>query len=196
MPPGIASVAASSGKHSPMRSVVLSRLRRLRLLAKARGEARIDPSTAIGEGVEIEVARGARLTVAAGCSLEPHVRIFVRAGQLELGRGALVRERASIVAVSGVRIGERVEVGERAAIVDVRPSFGDVERPLREQDVLAEGIEIGAGARIGVAAVIETGARVQAGAAIAAGASVGSSTAAGADPPPRGAEGLRPGRRP
>ncbi|MHB1469498.1 MAG: acyltransferase [Solirubrobacteraceae bacterium] len=168
-----------------MTSTISSRLRRLRLLAGARGEARIDASTAIGEDVRLEVARGARLSVAAGCSLESHVRIFVRAGELELGRGVLVRERASIVAVGGVRIGERAELSERAAIIDVRPSTSEVERPLREQDVIAEGIEIGARARIGIAAVVETGARVQAGTTIGAGTTVGPTMPAETDAPAR-----------
>lgn len=137
-----------------------SRLRRARILRRAKGDAQIDRSARIGAKVHVEVDRGARLIVEPGCSLGDHVRIFVRAGTVELRAGASLRERSSVVGVDHVLIGERVDVGERAAIIDLEPGLADVEAPLRQQAVLARGIEIGAGALIAPAAVVETGARV------------------------------------
>jgi acetyltransferase-like isoleucine patch superfamily enzyme/ketosteroid isomerase-like protein len=147
-------------------------LRRLLVVLRTRGRASIDRSARIDAHVRIVVERGATLVIGPGCRIEPHVRVFVRSGRLELARGVVLRERSSVVVLDRVAIGERVDVGERAAIIDLRPSIADVELPLREQRVVSLGVQIGDDAVIGPAAVVETGARVAAGERVGAGVAI------------------------
>lgn len=147
----------------------LSRLRALRAARRAQGTLSIANSARIDVGVRIEVERGARLSIGSGCRLEPHVRVFVRGGLVEIGDGAVLGERSTLVALEGISVGERARVGAWATVVDFAPSATCSEVALRETQPISRPVEIGADAVVDAHAVIEAGARIAPGARVPAG---------------------------
>jgi len=139
---------------------VLWRLRALRASRRAPGSVIIARSVRIDEGVRIEVAPGARLEIGEDCHLEPHARIFVRGGCVELHDGVVLGERSTLVALQGITLRERARLGLRAAVMDFELDSAREEPDARSWPLEARAVEIGAGA------IIETGAVVGAGVSV------------------------------
>jgi acetyltransferase-like isoleucine patch superfamily enzyme len=148
---------------------LLSRWRAARASRRSRGSLTIARSARIDGGVRIEVERDARLAIGPHCHLEPHVRIFVRGGAVELHEGVVLGERSTLLAVKGITLRERARLGPRAAVIDFAPCAESSEVVLRRQGFQARSVEIGADAVIEVGAVVEAGAHVQAATRVAAG---------------------------
>jgi acetyltransferase-like isoleucine patch superfamily enzyme len=108
----------------------------------------------VERGVRFDVAPGALLVLGDGCRIGEHTRIVVQAGRVELGPGAVLGERCTLVAHRGVTIGARARLGQGAVIVDFDHVYADVERPIREQGLRAAPVTIGEDARIGLGASI------------------------------------------
>jgi acetyltransferase-like isoleucine patch superfamily enzyme len=62
-----------------------------------------------------------------------------------------------LVAHAGIEVGAGAVIGDEAVIVDFAPRYDDVERPVRQQGIVAEPVHIGAGARIGARAAVQRG---------------------------------------
>jgi acetyltransferase-like isoleucine patch superfamily enzyme len=146
-----------------------SRWRALRAARRARGALSIADGVRIDAGVRIEVERGARLSIGSRCHLEPHVRVFVRGGLVEIGDGAVLGERSTVVALRGITLGQRARLGAWATVMDFTPSPESSEIVLRETQPRSLPVEIGADAVIEAHAVVEAGARIAAGARVPAG---------------------------
>jgi acetyltransferase-like isoleucine patch superfamily enzyme len=73
-----------------------------------------------------------------------------------------------IVSHAGVELGPGAIVGDWAAVEGSRPTWADVERPVREQPLRRAPIRIGAGAVLGPPAFVGAGAAVAAGAVVEA----------------------------
>jgi len=147
----------------------LSKWRAIRAGRRAHGALSIANSARIDAGVRIEVERGARLSIGSGCHLEPHVRVFVRGGLVEIGDGAVLGEHSTVVALQGISLGERARLGAWATVMDFAPSATSSEVALRDTQPLSRPVEIGADAVIEAHAVIEAGARIAPGARVPAG---------------------------
>lgn len=139
----------------------------------------------LATGARVNAARGARVILGPGARLGPDARIEALGGVVRVGAGAVLGERAVVVAHAGVEIGPRAVVGDWAALTDVGPTWDDVERPLREQPLRSAPIAVGAGAVLGPHAALGPGARVAAGERVAPYAVLPAGEAAGGDPPAR-----------
>jgi acetyltransferase-like isoleucine patch superfamily enzyme len=137
-----------------------SSLRRLAASAGCRRRLHVDRSAHIGAGVRIQVSASASARIGPGCSIGDHVRIFVRSGELILGRQVVLEDWVTILVLHSVLLGDHVRLRERAAIIDMRPCYEEVELPVRKQGVAAAGVRIGAHAVLAPGAVVETGARI------------------------------------
>jgi acetyltransferase-like isoleucine patch superfamily enzyme len=120
----------------------------------------------VGRGVRLRANAGAQIVLGDGCRIGDGTRIVVQAGRVELGAGAVLGERCTVVAHSGVTIGARALLGDGAVIVDFDHVFEDVERPIRVQPLQSAPVTIGEGARIGLGASVLRGVRVGAGAIV------------------------------
>jgi acetyltransferase-like isoleucine patch superfamily enzyme len=147
---------------------------------RGRGRVRVEGRAYLGRGVRLAVAPGARLVLGAGCTLGEGVRVGVAGGEVRIGAGARIGERATLVALAGIVLGERCEIGPYALVADAGPGVADVERPIRLQPVRAAPIEVGAGARAGAHAALLAGARVGAAAVLGSYAVVADEVAPGA----------------
>jgi acetyltransferase-like isoleucine patch superfamily enzyme len=161
-------------------------LARLRLSRRPGVEASRD--IAVGRGVQVTVADGARLVLGDGCRIGERARIAVNRGLVEIGAGAVVGPRCRIVAHAGVTIGAGARLEEGAVVVDFDHVFDDVERPIRVQPLRASAVAIGDGARIGL------GASVLRGVSVGAGATVGPHAVVTRDVPPHVSVGGVPAR--
>ncbi|MDX6681489.1 MAG: hypothetical protein QOG94_1528 [Solirubrobacteraceae bacterium] len=120
----------------------------------------------VGRGVRLHANDGAQIVLGDGCRIGDGTRIVVQAGRVELGAGAVLGERCTVVAHSGVRIGASARLGDGAVIVDFDHVFEDVERPIRVQPLQSAPVAIDDGARIGLGASVLRGVRVGAGAIV------------------------------
>jgi acetyltransferase-like isoleucine patch superfamily enzyme len=159
---------------------------RLRLARRAGVLAGRD--IAVDREVQVTVAPGAQLVLGDGCRIGERTRIVVNQGRVEIGAGAVLGPRCTIVAHAGVTIGAGARLEEGAVVVDFDHVFDDVERPIRAQALRATAVAIGEGARIGL------GASVLRGVSVGAGATVGPHAVVTRDVAPRATVGGVPAR--
>ena len=120
----------------------------------------------VGRRASFQVNEGAELVIGDGCRIGEATRIAVAGGRVELGAGAVLGERCTLVAHSAITIGARARLGHGVVIVDFDHVFSDVERPIRAQPLESGPVTIGADARIGFGASILRGITVGAGAVV------------------------------
>jgi acetyltransferase-like isoleucine patch superfamily enzyme len=142
----------------------------------------------LGRGVRLSLAHGAQVVLGDGCRIGEHTRIVVNHGVVEIGAGATLGPRCTIVAHAGVTIGAGACLGEGTVVVDFDHVFDDVEQPIRTQPLTATAVTIGDGARIGL------GASVLRGVTVGTQATVGPHAVVTRDVPPRASVGGVPAR--
>ena len=97
--------------------------------ARSRGRLRVARDVRVARGARVRVARGARVVLEPGVVLGPESRIDALGGEVRLGAGARLGERAIVVAHARVEIGAGAVVGDWAALSDVGPTWEDAEPP-------------------------------------------------------------------
>ena len=120
----------------------------------------------VGRDVRLHANAGARIVLGDGCRIGDGTRIVAQAGAIEIGARAVLGERCTLVAHSGVSIGADAQLGHGSVIVDFDHVFEDVERPIRVQPLESTPVAIGDGARVGLGASILRGVSVGAGAIV------------------------------
>lgn len=143
---------------------------------------------AVARDVQFSVTPGARLLLGDGCAIGEGTRIVVNDGRVEVGAGAVLGPRCTIVAHAGVTIGAGAHLEEGAVVVDFDHGIDDVEQPIRAQALEAAAVTIGARARIGL------GASILRGVAVGEQAIVGPHAVVTRDVPPRTSVGGVPAR--
>ena len=136
-----------------MRSLATRRLLRLPGVHAGR-------DVVLGRDVQLSLAPGSELRLGDGCRLGEATRIVVNRGAVEIGAGAVLGPRCTIVAHAGVTIGAAARLDEGSVIVDFDHVFDDVEIPIRAQPLTATVVTIGAGARLGLGACVLRGVTV------------------------------------
>ena len=106
----------------------------------------------VGRRVRVDVARGARLVLGAGCVLGNGSTVLVRGGEVRLGAGTEIGDGCRIVADAGVVLGERCVLGPQAAVMDAEP--GRPPAPVS----IGDGVVLGPGAAVLAGAVVPSGA--------------------------------------
>jgi acetyltransferase-like isoleucine patch superfamily enzyme len=121
---------------------------------------------AVGRDVQLEIGAHAQLVIGDGCRIGEGTRIVVQQGRVEIGAGARLGERCTIVAHAGVIIGAGAWLEDGAVLVDFDHVIDDVEVPIRAQPLVASPIVIGERARIGLGSGVLRGVIVGAGATV------------------------------
>jgi acetyltransferase-like isoleucine patch superfamily enzyme len=135
-------------------------------LRRRRPGIRRGSDVVVGRRVRLQASAGAEIVLGDGCRIGAATRIVVQAGRVEVGPGAVIGERCTLVAHSGVTIGADAQLGHGAVVVDFDHVFEDVERPIRVQPLRSAPVTIGDGARIGLGASILRGVSIGAGAIV------------------------------
>jgi acetyltransferase-like isoleucine patch superfamily enzyme len=122
----------------------------------------------IGRGVVLDVDATASLELGDGCVLEDGVRIHAREqAVVRIGAGAVLGERAVVLAHCAVEIGAGAVLGPDAVLIDFEHRTDDVETPVRLQGLRTAAVRVGDGARVGPRAVLERGTTVAPGGVVA-----------------------------
>ncbi|HVF78774.1 MAG TPA: DapH/DapD/GlmU-related protein [Solirubrobacteraceae bacterium] len=111
----------------------------------------------IGPRVRLEVGYGGELVLGDGVRIGERTRIVVQGGRVEIGAGALLGARCTIVAHERVTIGASACLQDGAVLVDFDHVVDDVEVPIRAQPLVSSPITIGVRARIGLGASVLRG---------------------------------------
>lgn len=120
----------------------------------------------IGRRVQFEVLYGGVLILGDDCRIGDRTRIVVHGGRVEIGAGATLGERCTIVAHEHVSIGAGAWLQDGAVVVDFDHVVDDVELPIRSQPLVCSPVIIGERARIGLGAGVLRGITVGAGAVV------------------------------
>lgn len=120
----------------------------------------------VGRRVQLEVLHGGELILGDRCRIGDGTRIVVQGGRVEIGAGATLGERCTIVAHERVTIGASAWLQDGAVLVDFDHVIDDVELPIRAQPLVSSPVAVGERARIGLGAGVLRGVSIGAGARV------------------------------
>lgn len=143
------------------------------------GRIRVGRNVKLEELVELQglarrgIALGDDVTIGRFASIRPSSYYGVDVGEgLSVGSGSAIGAYAWIGASGFVEIGRDVLLGPRVSILPENHVFADVERPIKEQGVVRDGVVIEDDCWIGANVAILAGVRIGRGSVVAAGAVV------------------------
>lgn len=143
------------------------------------GRIRVGRNVKLEELVELQglarrgVVLGDDVTIGRFASIRPSSYYGVDIGEgLSVGSGSAIGAYAWIGASGFVEIGRDVLLGPRVSILPENHVFADVERPIKEQGVVRDGVVIEDDCWIGSNVAILAGVRIGRGSVVAAGAVV------------------------
>ena len=114
----------------------------------------------VGRRARLEVQHGGILILGDGCRIGDRTRIVVQGGRVEIGAGATLGERCTIVAHERITVGAGARLDDGAVLVDFDHAVDDVEQPIRAQPLVSSPVVVGERARIGLGAGVLRGVTV------------------------------------
>jgi acetyltransferase-like isoleucine patch superfamily enzyme len=154
------SFLARNGMLSPKYARLLGRWLRRRLLTGAGWRWHTDGPVFFGRGLELQVARGARIEFGRFVWVGDGTKIRCHEGVVEVGAKTVLGQECTISAYRRVRIGEQCVIADRAMFIDFDHGVVEVERPIRTQGIYTRDVEVGSNVWIGYGACILRGVRV------------------------------------
>ena len=151
---------ARNGMLTPKYARLLGRWLRRRLLTPAGWRWRTDGPVFFGRGLELQVARGARIELGRFVWVGDGTKIRCHEGVVEIGAKTVLGQECTISAYKRVRIGEQCVIADRAMFIDFDHGVVEVERPIRAQGIYTRDVEVGSNVWIGYGACILRGVRV------------------------------------
>jgi len=139
---------------------LLLRYLRCRLFTRAGWRWRTDGLLFLGRGLELEIARGARVELGRFVWVGDGTKIRCHEGRVEIGTKTVLGQECTISAYQRVRIGEQCVIADRAMFIDFDHGVVEVERPIRSQGIYKRDVEVGSNVWIGYGACILRGVRV------------------------------------
>jgi acetyltransferase-like isoleucine patch superfamily enzyme len=139
---------------------LLVRYLRRRLLTAAGWRWRTDGMLFLGRGLELQVARGARIEFGRFVWLGDGTKVRCHEGLVEIGEKTVIGQECTISAYQRVRIGEQCVIADRAMFIDFDHGVVEVERPIRSQGIYKRDVEVGSNVWIGYGACILRGVSV------------------------------------
>jgi acetyltransferase-like isoleucine patch superfamily enzyme len=151
---------ASNGMLNPRYGRLLGRYLWRRWLTPAGGRWRTDGLLFLGRGLELQIARGARVEFGRFVWIGDGTKIRCHEGRVEIGRKTVMGQECTISAYRRIRIGEQCVIADRAMFIDFDHGVVEVERPIRLQGIYKRDVEVGSNVWIGYGACILRGVRV------------------------------------
>jgi acetyltransferase-like isoleucine patch superfamily enzyme len=139
---------------------LLGRFLRRRFLTHAGWRWRTDGLLFLGRGLELQVAKGARIEFGRFVWIGDKTKIRCHEGVVEIGSKTVMGQECTISAYRRVRIGEQCVIADRAMFIDFDHGVVEVERPIRSQGIYMRDVEVGSNVWIGYGACILRGVRV------------------------------------
>jgi acetyltransferase-like isoleucine patch superfamily enzyme len=151
---------ARNGMLSPKYARLLGRWLRRRLLTLAGWRWRTNGPVFFGRGLELQIARGARVEFGRFVWVGDGTKVRCHEGAVEIGAKTVLGQECTISAYKRVRIGEQCVIADRAMFIDFDHGVVEVERPIRVQGIYTRDVEVGSNVWIGYGACILRGVRV------------------------------------
>jgi acetyltransferase-like isoleucine patch superfamily enzyme len=139
---------------------LLGRYLRRRFLTRAGRRWRTDGLVFFGRGLELQIARNARIEFGRFVWLGDGTKVRCHEGLVEIGAKTVIGQECTISAYQRVRIGEQCVIADRAMFIDFDHGVVEVERPIRVQGIYKRDIEVGSNVWIGYGACILRGVRI------------------------------------
>jgi acetyltransferase-like isoleucine patch superfamily enzyme len=139
---------------------LLGRYLRRRFLTAAGWRWRTDGMLFLGRGLEMHVARGARVEFGRFVWVGDDTKIRCHEGVVEIGEKTVLGQECTISAYQHISIGEQCVIADRAMFIDFDHGVVEVERPIRAQGIYKRDVEVGSNVWIGYGACILRGVRV------------------------------------
>jgi acetyltransferase-like isoleucine patch superfamily enzyme len=139
---------------------LLARYLRRRFLTRAGYRWRTDGLLFLGRGLELQIARRARVEFGRFVWIGDGTKIRCHEGVVEIGAKTVVGQECTISAYQRVRIGEQCVIADRAMFIDFDHGVVEVERPIRLQGIYKRDVEVGSNVWIGYGACVLRGVRV------------------------------------
>jgi acetyltransferase-like isoleucine patch superfamily enzyme len=151
---------ARNGMLTPRYARLLGRYLRRRLLTRAGRRWRTNGPVFFGRGLELQIARGARVEFGRFVWVGDGTKIRCHEGVVEIGDKTVLGQECTISAYRRVRIGEQCVIADRAMFIDFDHGVVEVERPIRKQGIYMRDVEVGSNVWIGYGACVLRGVRV------------------------------------
>jgi len=151
-----------------VKSYLEGRLRRR--LRNARHNTRIH-STAIVDP-DVEFGTSGDIVIEADCNVANGVVIAPSGGHIHIGEDSLLNFSVTLLGHGGLEIGEDALIGPNTIIVAANHGYQRRDKPINEQPISSEGIQIGDDVWIGANCSVLDGVTIGDGAVIAAGSVV------------------------
>ncbi len=152
--------SARNGMLNSQYALLALRYLRRRLFTRAGWRWRTDGLVFFGPGLELEIARNARIEFGRFVWLGDRTKIRCHEGRVEIGAKTVIGQECTISAYRRVRIGEQCVIADRAMFIDFDHGVVEVERPIRQQGIYMREVEVGSNVWIGYGACILRGVRV------------------------------------
>jgi acetyltransferase-like isoleucine patch superfamily enzyme len=139
---------------------LLARYLRRRFLTRAGYRWRTDGLLFLGRGLELQIARRARVEFGRFVWIGDGTKIRCHEGVVEIGAKTVMGQECTISAYQRVRIGEQCVIADRAMFIDFDHGVVEVERPIRQQGIYTREVEVGSNVWIGYGACVLRGVSV------------------------------------
>jgi acetyltransferase-like isoleucine patch superfamily enzyme len=150
-----------SGGRMPLRV----RLRVVRLRLRWGRRVALRKGAAVGRGLRLRLDPGARLELGEGAWLGDRSTVLV-CGELRIGAGTLIGPESVLAARELIAIGERCLLGDEVMASDCALTVEDAMRADGSRPLVVRPVMVGDGARVGPRACLLAGSRVGAGAVV------------------------------
>ncbi|HET8975257.1 MAG TPA: acyltransferase [Solirubrobacterales bacterium] len=131
-----------------------------RFLTPAGWRWETDGPVFFGRGLQIQIAKGAKVRFGRFCWIGDGTKIRSHEGVIEIGAKTVFGQECTISSYKRVRIGEQCVIADRAMFIDFDHGVVEVERPIRRQGIYTREVVVGSNVWIGYNACFLRGVRV------------------------------------
>ena len=117
-----------------------------------RGRLKTDGLCFVCPKVQIQIGRGATVTLGRWSWLGRGCKIRAHEGEVSIGARSVLGEECTISAYQHVSIGRECIIADRAMMIDFDHGVVEVERPIREQGIYKRDVRIGHNVWVGYGA--------------------------------------------
>ena len=111
----------------------------------------------VGPGVQLEIARNARLVLGRWSWIGHGCKIRIHEGEVRIGAKTVMGQECTISAYQRVAIGHECVIADRVMLIDFDHGVVEVERPIRLQGIYKRDVHVGNNCWIGYGACILRG---------------------------------------
>jgi len=120
----------------------------------------LDGLAFIGPGCELQVGRGAVLSIGRWSWIGHGCKIRCHEGQVSIGAKSVMGQECTISAYQHVSVGSECVIADRVMLIDFDHGMVEVERPIRLQGIYKRDVRVGNNVWIGYGACVLRGAVV------------------------------------